>query len=563
MEYELLLLNLTRNVDKRASYFQECIGQHLIAAYLAEHGFRAKVYAGDILQGRQIIRHEMESHGIRYIGFYVGADNVVMIGNLIRWLKRTDSMVTLVGGPEAAALGRKFLKDTGCDFIIAGEGERPILALLSYLEKGIGQLEQIKGLRCLKKDGTFHAAPQDDLVTELDKMPFPRREDSLSRRFRRGRAIGILTGRGCPFHCSFCYEGAVSKTVRLRSIGNVMEEIDQVRGSNPNLESVNVFDDTFTLNTERVYEFCRNMKQRGLAWTCEGHVSCLYQHPEMIEVMVDSGLTAMQIGIESGSRRVLDAYQKRITPEMIIETVRRCYHAGLASLAGNYIIGGAFESDETLEESLKHAKSLISEGRGMVELNTVFFAPYHGTPITKCPENYGMRLIPERIAEKITTMTEPVSETQGLSVEEIIKWRQTFDQQLREHYLLQAALCTKKDLFRKKLGNKRENVLNRKWYEAWIQIPHLEEFLQHSAIEEQMYMPEKYPLHTGIARKTGEGFVDVDGVTLTGIRSDAWHWADGRHTVAQLARMRGIPLEMLGNVYCELNHFCFVYFSDF
>ena len=106
------------------------------------------------------------------------------------------------------------------------------------------------------------------------------------------------------------------------------------------------------------------MRKRGLTWTCEGHVSCLYQDPELIPMMIESGLIAIQLGIESGSQRVLDAYHKTITAEMSLEVVRQCKEAGIMSVEGNYIIGGARESWETLQESLSHAKKLLKVGRG-------------------------------------------------------------------------------------------------------------------------------------------------------------------------------------------------------
>ena len=149
MEYELLLVNVMRCADLQAQYFRECIGQHMIAAYLAQRDFRARVFSGDILDAEQVIRREAEKNGVHYVGFYVAADTVVMVGNLIRKLKETTNLTVLVGGPQAASLDEGFLRETGCDYIIVGEGERPVYLLLSYLEDGAGSLDQLKSLRYL------------------------------------------------------------------------------------------------------------------------------------------------------------------------------------------------------------------------------------------------------------------------------------------------------------------------------------------------------------------------------------------------------------------------------
>lgn len=563
MDYELLLLNLSRNAKAQASYFRECIGQHLIAAYIAEHGFCAKVYSGDILDAEQVILSEIKVHHVKYIGFYVGADNVVMIGNLIRHLKKSQDVTIWVGGPEAAALGESFLKSTGCDFIIVGEGEYPTLNLLYCLEDGIGKLEDINNLRFLKNNQNLYITPLDAPIMDLDQLPYPKSEDSLHKNFRKESTIGILTGRGCPYHCAFCYEGANSKVVRLRSIENVMDEIDQVMINNPKLKVVNIFDDTFTLYKERVFSFCREMKQRNLFWTCEAHVARLHKNPDMLPYMIDSGLLAMQIGIESGSAHVLDAYQKQTTPEMITEVVQQCKRAGLQHLEGNYIIGGAFETNKTLTESLSHAKELIHIGRGMIELHTVFFAPYYGTPITKNPEMFGMVPMCNYAENIITTMHEPVLQTQELSINDLIQWKNKFDQELQICYFEQGKYCYKSDIVQKLSIGKEIKRLNSRWIEAWNKVPHLREFMQHTVVSEQVYADEKYPIRLGILQKSSKDKIIVDEIVLDGLFATVWLWSNGRYTVQQISRMHGIPPKILASIYTELNYKCLVYFSVF
>lgn len=562
MEYDLLLLNLSRCANMQADYFRECIGQHMIAAYLAKNDFRAKVFYGDILEAETLILREINRNHIKYAGFYVTADTIVMVGNLIRHLKNTTALTILVGGPQAAALGEDFLRQTSCDFVMIGEGEKLVCKLLSCLEDGIGELEQIESLRYLDAEGVYHASSLAEPVKDLDALPYPRRQDSLHKRFRMGYSIGLITGRGCPFHCAFCYEGAASKCVRFRSIQNVMGEIDEVLSYNPSLTHVNIFDDTFTLNPDRVYAFCREIKRRGLRWTCEAHVSCLARHPEMLERMIDAGLTAMQIGIESGSRRVLEAYQKQTTPEMIEEVVLLCHRAGLQTLEGNYIIGGAFESDETLTESLQHAKRLLKLGRGMMEIQTVFFAPYYGTPITKCPERFGMQLCHDCAAHVVVTMREPVVKTENLSLPEIIAWKERFNKELQDQYDIQAGLCIKSDIVRAPLSGHPMTILGYHWKNAWGKIPHLADFIQHLTKAEQEYAPDKFPIRTGIAYPAGQKLF-VGQNELTDLQASAWYYADGRCTAIQIAENLHLSQDGIAQLYFELNQKGLVYFSPY
>ena len=561
MQYELLLLNIARSLSEISSAFREYLGGHIIASYISEYGFRAKVYSCDVLECKSIITGEIMNHSVKVVGFYVGADTRVMTGHIISWLKSAwPEIIALVGGPEAYSLGEDFLRETGCNYVVYGEGEYAVLSLLRFIVDGIGSPESITGIKYIDASGKFRITPPSPLIHDLDKIPFPNKANSLSKDFRSTESIGILTGRGCPYHCAFCFEGAASKSVRLRSIDNVIAEIESVREYNPSLKYVNIYDDTFTLNMNRVREFCSYMKNTDLFWTCEAHVLTLCRNPEMIHVMAESGLIAVQLGIESGSQRVLNAYNKHITPEMIIDVVRESKAAGLHRVEGNYIIGGAFESEETLAESISHAKKLITAGRGIVELNTVFFAPYYGTPITQAPELYGMCIDSKRMQHMIITMREAVINTETLSTNDIVSAKCRFEAEMRQHYIHEAAFTTKDELLRSAASGR---IVNYSWLNAWRNYPYIMEFMRHLKPQEQECSSCSYPVRT-----MSEYILDDDSVSegvcrVSGIYAKLLMLADGKRQVHEIAEYTCLSLEAVMNIYRELNDECLVYFSEF
>ena len=124
MQYELLLLNIARSLSEISSAFREYLGGHIIASYISEYGFRAKVYSCDVLECKSIITGEIMNHSVKVVGFYVGADTRVMTGHIISWLKSAwPEIIALVGGPEAYSLGEDFLRETGCNYVVYGEGD--------------------------------------------------------------------------------------------------------------------------------------------------------------------------------------------------------------------------------------------------------------------------------------------------------------------------------------------------------------------------------------------------------------------------------------------------------
>ena len=370
--HDILLLNIVRD-NSLSSSFLDCLGQHSIASYLEINGYAARVFSGRTSEVKGIVNSELE-HSIKVVGFYVSSDNLNITYNIIKWIKRNYDLKVIIGGPEAVSCNEDFLRQTGCDISIESEGEEPVKRYLDYIY-GKDNLESIPNIKYIDENDCFVKNPVTYCLKNLDDVPYPNRNNSLNGQFRQGSMVGILTGRGCPFSCSFCYEGANSKNVRFRSISHVMDEIDDIIANNPNLTVINVYDDTFTLIKDRVYEFCNEIKKRNVFWVCEGHISNIIKYPEMLEYMVDSNLIGLQIGIESGSDKVLKAYNKKTTSQDILEVVKICKKAGLSSLAGNFIIGGAFEDLNTYNDSLNLAKEMIKEGRAMFECRTVFLAP--------------------------------------------------------------------------------------------------------------------------------------------------------------------------------------------
>lgn len=563
MDYELLLLNVYRDTNGYSSSFNDSIGQYLLAGYLRKHDFAAKVFSGSVAQCREVLKKEIEVHKVPVIGFYAAADNIRIVTHAVKWLKERYDVTTVIGGPQAISLGTEFYHFTKNDYVIVGEGEIPLLRLMSYIVDGIGDIREIPQIKYFDQEQNAYIWNRCDtaIITDLDSIPFPRLEDSLTGKLRGGKMVGIITGRGCPNHCTFCYEGANAKHVRFRSIRNVMEEIDYITAHNNNVEYINVYDDTFTLNADRVIEFCEEMKKRGLKWFCEGHVSFVNRHPDLIRKMVDSGLTCIQFGIESGSKEVLDAYRKGTDSESIIKAIDICKQSGLHGITGNFIIGGAKETRETLKESRELAKKMLEHARGIMEIYTVFFAPYPNTQMVREPEQFDIKIHRELVDYNINTMRTPVVETKELSTLDIYREKEKFDLFLSEQYRENAIHSTKHDVLQGLYQDGRRIRINPTWEAAYSALNYIDVFLWHLSDEEQRFNKDGYII------RTFENFVLEDQKMITeigifeGLEKDVLLNASGVLSGAETAEKLGITLELLKKTYEKLNERCLVYTS--
>lgn len=565
MNYELLLINTYRDTSGYSESFNDSIGQYLIASYLRKHDFVAQVYAGAVADCQQVMIKEIEKNDVKTIGFYAAADNVRIVKHAICWLKeKYKDVITIVGGPQAIDLDISFFMSTGNDYVIVGEGEIPMLHLMSYLVDGIGDLKNIPQIKYYDHKNNCVVWNQCDnaVIANLDEIPFPRIEDSLSGKLRNGKMVGIITGRGCPNQCAFCYEGANAKNVRFRSIQNVMEEIDYIVEHNPNVEYFNIYDDTFTLYEDRVIQFCCEMKKRGLKWFCEGHVSFVNKHPHLMKKMVDSGLTCIQFGIESGSNLVLDTYKKNTNKEAILQAIKICKESGIHGITGNFIIGGAKETKQTLAESRQLAKEMLDCAKGIMEIYTVYFAPYPNTKMVSDPSCYDIEIQDTLMKYNINTMRCPVIRTKELSTVDIYREKIEFDDFLAEQYKKCAFESSKSDIMQGLFQEGKRIHINPTWENVYALLDYVEVFLWHTSAEEQVFNKDAYMI------RTFEDFVIENDRMITkhdifdGAEKDVLLNASGLLNGNEMASMLGMTLNQLEEIYNKLNNRCLVYITQ-
>lgn len=563
MEYELLLLNIYRDTSGYSESFNDSIGQYLLASYLRMHDFVGQVYAGTVNDCKKVITNEIEKQNTNIIGFYAAADNIRIVSHVIKWIKSNYDVVTIVGGPQAIALDVDFFNETGNDYAIVGEGEIPMLHLLSYLVDGIGNVQKIPSIKYFDKlsNRVVWNKCNNAIIANLDEISFPHIEDSLTGKLRMGRMVGIITGRGCPNQCTFCYEGANAKNVRFRSIANVMKEIDYITYHNPNVEYINVYDDTFTLNVDRVLEFCKCMRDRNLRWFCEGHVSFVNKHPDILKIMVESGLTCIQFGIESGSDLVLSAYNKQTTKEDILNAIEICKASGIHGITGNFIIGGAKETKDTIRQSKQLAAEMLEKAKGIMEIYTVYFAPYPNTKMVTQPEIFDIEISEQLTRYSLNTMRSPVIRTQALTTEEIFREKHDFELFLSECYRLNALNSTKEDIKQGLFQDRKRIHINPTWEAAYAALNHIDVFLRHLSEEEQEFSADSYIIRTFEDFVISKDKMITDVGVFTGIEKEVLLNATGILTAFDMAKKFSVSMGNLESVFYELNKKCLVYSS--
>lgn len=424
---EVLFIYTQRWVPGRAFELIGSLGGLTLAARLTEKGYRAFSFAGITPKVTEMIRKR--SSRLLAVCFYCDFDNTGAVKKLLETFSGSPFYL-LVGGPQTMHLSPQDAAKLGADAILCGDGEESILA---WLEKhGSGQI--LSQQTTAEKKGVY------ELLSDFSAYPIP--DDRLSLN-PPGPLFSVISARGCPHRCAFCFEGGNSRRLRPRDPEAVLEEIQVRLEKTPWLRYLFFADDTFTYEIHRLEKFCEGLKKlrekRDFVWFCEGHASFFRKYPEAMKLMVDAGMARMQIGMESGCDEILALYGKHIRAEDIRYTARLGWEAGLPQMAGNFIIGGARESAETAERTRNFVLALLEEFPGFLDISTTFPMPLCGTRLTEQPEAFGISWTDKEFVSSLEDV--PVNRTDALSLRDISLARARFLHQV----LLKMKALTEED----------------------------------------------------------------------------------------------------------------------
>jgi anaerobic magnesium-protoporphyrin IX monomethyl ester cyclase len=252
--------------------------------------------------------------------------------------------------------------------------------LVSWLGVGVWQGESEVGFPEAVLSGAVatrkvHSSPRS--MDALDALPFPDWDsvDMVSyanapvgwvnkRKWKDGEAVdpnmprsmNLLAARGCPHKCAFCAHDFMGKKFRVRSPGNILREMLELR-ERWAVKYFHLSDDNTLSSPSWVYKFCdakdKHLVLKDATWGCAGRADAC--NPEMLKRMYDSGCRIVGVGIESSSQRILDAMNKRTTVsenEKAILACKRVFGEANYSL----IVGSPGETDQDIQASIDLCK---------------------------------------------------------------------------------------------------------------------------------------------------------------------------------------------------------------
>ena len=287
-------------------------------------------------------------------------------------------IVIVLGGPHPTIFPEETLNLPCVDYVIIGEGEMPFLGLVNALNGEPGfRLRDIKGL-VYKENGRIFNNGMGEFIDDLDELPPPERTllpvEKYNSILGGGRVVTTMfTSRGCPFQCAFCDRPHLGKKFRARSAKRVVDEMAECLRLG--IGEILVYDDTFTVNRERVSDICREIIKRNLRfiWDIRARVDTVDE--DMLKLLKQSGCHRIHFGVESGTDRILKILNKGVTVAQITKTFALCKKLGIETLA-YFMIGSPTETKQDIYETMKFARKIDPD-----YAHITILTPYPGTKI--------------------------------------------------------------------------------------------------------------------------------------------------------------------------------------
>ena len=191
---------------------------------------------------------------------------------------------------------------------------------------------------------------------------------------RSDRSLSMLSGRGCPFHCNFCYR--MDSGFRPRSIPGIINEIKELKER----FCVNyiIFDDELLMSSvKRTKEIAQAFIDcnLGIEFWCQGRLNYASQDMEMLHMLKAAGCVFISYCIESMDNGALRRMRKNLTTDMIITGIENTRKAGISPRL-NIIFGNLDEDRDVLKKDVEFLLK-YDDGAQIRTIRPV--TPYPGT----------------------------------------------------------------------------------------------------------------------------------------------------------------------------------------
>ena len=294
----------------------------------------------------------------------------------------------ICGGEHFTGLPEHSLRTAPIDYIVTGEGEDAVVALVAALERG-APIDDVPGVCYLEDDELVQTAPAVR-KSDVDAVPWPAwdlvdidayNEHDLINGVHAGKTVPILATRGCPYQCTYCSSPGMWTTRYItRDPKDVADEIEHYYHT---LSARNFpFQDlTAIVKRQWIVDFCQELLGRdleGITWQFPSGTRYEVIDDEVARLLYLTGGRNLAYAPESGSERTRKLIKKRMKTESLLGAVRASVKNNL-NITCFFVLGFPHDEKRDLKHTLRLVRRLALSGIDDIAIG--FFFPIPNTEL--------------------------------------------------------------------------------------------------------------------------------------------------------------------------------------
>jgi anaerobic magnesium-protoporphyrin IX monomethyl ester cyclase len=338
------------------------LGILYLSAFLNENGVDNSLFDSTFSTSEDQLRFIIENKP-DFVAFYCNLMTKVEVLQQVEKIRASPELANtkiIFGGPDITYNTSNYLK-YGADVLVIGEGEETIYELVTSLDWNDSSLSAINGIAFINSEGKEIQTPARIKIKDVDNLPQPNRAGidmykymDTWKKHHGQSALNVSTQRGCPYTCKWCSTAVYGQSYRRRSPEKVVQELKSINETyHP--DTIWFVDDVFTVSHKWLNEFAAELEKQHVEIRFECISRADRMSKEVISVLKKAGCFRVWIGAESGSQKIIDAMDRRVTVENVREMIQETRNAGIE--AGTFImLGYPGETIEDIEETAHHLK---------------------------------------------------------------------------------------------------------------------------------------------------------------------------------------------------------------
>jgi radical SAM superfamily enzyme YgiQ (UPF0313 family) len=353
------------------------LGIALLSAIWDEQGHTSQIIDAEALQlsiPEIIARINPDADFVGIPATTPGISKVLVIARKVR--ETFPHIKIIMGGVHPSIFHKELVGDKFCDLVVRNEGEIPIIELAKGTPYNL-----IPNLTWRNSQNEVIINPDCTTYVDLNNLPFPAYDKlpmhlyhSALGAARKKPSIGMMTSRGCPGKCTFCFSGMFGSQIRFMSPVRIIQHIRHLQ-KNYGIREISFYDDTFTASKKNVAELCQLIlaEKIKLSWSCFARVDTVT--PELLLLMKKAGCHQIMYGFETSDENILKKINKQTNLNQF-QSVLAWTKAAKINIRGAFMLGNPGETSASMEKTIDYAKNT---GLQFAIFNIT--TPYPGTAI--------------------------------------------------------------------------------------------------------------------------------------------------------------------------------------